>query len=181
MTYLTLRPSPNFDSRPEGVVIDSVVIHYTAKACVEDAIAVFQDPKSKLSAHYTICRKGIVYGHVDPMKRAWHAGKSKFGCREAFNDFSLGIELYNPGHNRGYIPYSSEQINSLMILMRFIYQNHPINPNLVLGHSDIAPDRKKDPGHLFPWDLLVKHKLAIRPESSRGGLRVENAIQFRHG
>ena len=157
------RPSPNFDNRPEGTTIDSVVIHYTAKSCVEDAIAVFENPENKLSAHYTICREGRVFQHVDTKNRAWHAGKSKFGCREAFNDFSIGVELYNPGHNRGYIPYTVRQIDSLTALMYSLYEWHPIEPKLVLGHSDVSPGRKEDPGELFPWCVLVSKGLALRP------------------
>jgi len=157
------RPSPNFDNRPEGAKIDSVIIHYTAKSCVGEAIKVFEDPNSKLSAHYTICREGKIFQHVDTKKRAWHAGVSKFGCREAFNDFSIGIELYNPGHNRGYIPYTVLQMDSLTTLMYSLYENHPINPQFVLGHSDISPDRKLDPGELFPWCILESKALAMRP------------------
>jgi len=157
-------PSPNFDHRPRGKCIDSVVIHYTAKSCVEDAIEVFQDPQTKLSAHYTICRDGVVFSHVDPKHRAWHAGQSRFGCRKRFNDFSIGIELYNPGHNRGYVPYTDRQIGRLVHLMRHLYARYPIKPSLVLGHSDISPERKKDPGHLFPWDRLTREGMAQRPQ-----------------
>jgi N-acetylmuramoyl-L-alanine amidase len=157
------RLSPNFDSRPSGTDIDSVVIHYTAKSCVEDAIAVFEDPNSKLSSHYTICRQGQLFQHVDTSKRAWHAGRSEFGCRKTFNDFSIGIELYNPGHRRGYLPYTIHQIEALTKLMYKLYSEHPIRPELVLGHSDISPDRKQDPGELFPWCILVSKGLAKRP------------------
>ena len=157
------RPSPNFDDRPKGTKIDSVIIHYTAKGSVEEAMRVFEDPASQLSAHFTICRLGKIFQHVATVNCAWHAGESRFGCRQTFNNFSIGIELYNPGHNRGYIPYTEEQINALLDLMRFLYSKHPINPRLVLGHSDISPDRKKDPGELFPWCRLTECNLAIRP------------------
>lgn len=159
------KPSPNFDERPAGVRIDSIVIHYSGMACVEDVIAHFGKPESKVSSHYTICREGRVFQHVPDEKRAWHAGKSRFGAREEFNHFSIGIELYNPGHNRGYIPYSQAQIKAMMVLIDRLYRLHPIDPQWVLGHSDIAPDRKIDPGEFFPWDRLVSAGLAIRPRS----------------
>lgn len=157
------RPSPNFDDRPAGIKIDSVIIHYTAKGNVEEAMRVFEDPTSQLSAHYTICREGNIFQHVDTSKRAWHAGKSEFRCRQTFNDFSIGIELYNPGHVRGYVPYTEKQIDSMLDLMFILYSKHPIDPRLVLGHSDISPDRKQDPGSFFPWCKLRQYNMAIRP------------------
>lgn len=162
------RPSPNFGERPNDTLIDSIIIHYTAMDSVAAAIAKFQDSKSDnpVSAHYTICRQGRIFFHVCPSKRAWHAGKSSYRCRENFNDFSIGIELYNPGHNRGYIPYTELQILSLVKLMRYLYTQFPINPKWVLGHSDISPGRKYDPGELFPWERLKKEGLAAPAISS---------------
>jgi N-acetylmuramoyl-L-alanine amidase len=168
--------SPNFNDRPEGAVIDSIIIHYSGKACVEDVIDHFQNPESLVSAHYTICRDGVVYQHVPENKRAWHAGVSRFGPREEFNHFSIGIELYNPGHNRGYIAYTESQITQLIVLIQDIYHRHPIRPEFVLGHSDIAPTRKQDPGELFPWACLERLGLAKRPQTMSQGLHRKRTV-----
>lgn len=159
-------PSPNFNDRPDGTIIDSIIIHYSGMACVEDVIAHFQDPKPEnnnpVSAHYVICREGKITNMVHPDKRAWHAGKSQFGCREEFNHFSIGVELYNPGHRRGYIAYTDEQIVSTVRLVQWLYTQYPIKPEWVLGHSDIAPGRKQDPGELFPWNEFTSRGLSVR-------------------
>ena len=155
-------PSPNFNDRPHGAVINSIVIHYTGMKTCEDAINRLCDPQSKVSAHYTIDMDGTIYHHVDPQKRAWHAGVSQWGELSNFNDFSIGIELVNKGHEFGYHPFPDEQIDALLTLMKDLFQQFPIDPKLVLGHSDIAPDRKQDPGELFPWGRLMRENLAFR-------------------
>lgn len=160
MNYL---PSPNFNDRPKGVAINSVIIHYTGMENTQIALERLCDPESQVSAHYTIDEDGAVYNHVDPTKRAWHAGVSEWGDLKGFNDFSIGIELVNPGYEHGYRPFPIAQIHALIHLLEELYTQFPIKPELVLGHSDIAPDRKQDPGHLFPWAVLVAKGLAIRP------------------
>lgn len=160
MNYL---PSPNFNDRPKGVLINSIIIHYTGMKTAIEALDRLCDPASKVSAHYTIDEDGSVYNHVDPEKRAWHAGVSSFLNMDNFNDFSIGIELVNPGHEHGYRPFPDIQIDVLVYMIRELYKKYPIRRDLVLGHSDIAPDRKQDPGELFPWDRLVNENLAIRP------------------
>ena len=174
-------PSPNFNDRPAGTIIASIIIHYSGMECVEDVIAHFQNPEpengNSVSAHYVICRAGQITNMVCPTKRAWHAGKSQFGCREEFNHFSIGIELYNPGHNRGYIAYTNEQIASAVDLVAKLYKRYPIKPELVLGHSDISPERKQDPGELFPWEEFTSRKLAIRPENTSE----TQVLTLRHG
>jgi N-acetylmuramoyl-L-alanine amidase len=156
-------PSPNFNDRPDGTIIDSVIIHYTGMKTAKEALERLCDPQSQVSAHYTIDEDGTVYNHVDPAKRAWHAGVSEWGERENFNDFSVGIELVNPGHEHGYRAFPNIQIYVLVYMIKELYKQFPIKPELVLGHSDIAPTRKQDPGELFPWDRLVLEGLAIRP------------------
>ncbi|PCH98884.1 MAG: hypothetical protein COB76_06660 [Alphaproteobacteria bacterium] len=156
-------PSPNFNGRPKDVEICSIIVHYTGMKTAKDALERLCDPKAQVSAHYTIDEDGTVYNHVSPDKRAWHAGVSEFDGREGFNDFSIGIELVNPGHDHGYRAFPDVQIDALIDLMKKIYGQFPIKPELVLGHVDIAPNRKQDPGALFPWDRLVKENLAIRP------------------
>lgn len=158
-------PSPNFNERPDGTDINSVIIHYTGMKTAQEALDRLCDPNAEVSAHFTIDEDGTIYNHVAPSKRAWHAGVSSWGDLENFNNFSIGIELVNPGHEFGYRPFPDTQINALITLLKQLYTDHPIDPSLVLGHSDIAPDRKQDPGELFPWDRLVKENLAIRPKN----------------
>jgi len=156
-------PSPNFNDRPQGMEIDSVIIHYTGMETADKALERLCGPESQVSAHYTIDMDGTIYNHVHPGKRAWHAGVSAFKDRENFNDFSIGIELVNKGHEHGYHEFPDAQIDALITLMKDLFAGYPINSEWVLGHSDIAPDRKQDPGELFPWDRLVKENLAVRP------------------
>lgn len=156
-------PSPNFNDRPNGTEINSIIIHYTGMKTAKDALNRLCDPKSKVSAHYTIDMDGTIYNHVAPNKRAWHAGISQHGILSNFNDFSIGIELVNKGHEFGYHEFPDVQIDTLIRLIKDLYRLHPIKPNLVLGHSDIAPDRKQDPGEFFPWEQLEQENLAVRP------------------
>ena len=156
-------PSPNFNDRPKNVEVCSIIIHYTGMKTAQDALNRLCDPDSQVSAHYTIDEDGTIYQHVDPDKRAWHAGVSALAGRENFNDFSIGIELVNPGHEHGYKPFPHRQIDALIRHIKVLYQQYPIMAELVVGHSDIAPDRKQDPGEYFPWDVLVNERLAIRP------------------
>ena len=155
-------PSPNYNERPAGTEIKSIIIHYTGMKDAQSALDRLCNHESEVSAHYTIDEDGTTYKHVDPYYRAWHAGKSKWGHYENFNDFSIGIELVNPGHEHGYRPFPEDQIEVLIDLLRDLERRFPIDLNLVLGHSDIAPGRKRDPGRLFPWDRLVEENLAIR-------------------
>ncbi len=155
-------PSSNYNDRPDGVIINSIIIHYTGMRTAQDALNRLCDVQAEVSAHYTIDEDGTVYNHVSPDKRAWHAGVSQWNELKNFNDFSVGIELVNPGHEFGYRPFPNVQMDALIFLMKDLHAQYPIDKKLVLGHSDIAPDRKQDPGELFPWDRLVNENLAIR-------------------
>jgi N-acetylmuramoyl-L-alanine amidase len=155
-------PSPNYNERPEDVIINSIIIHYTGMKTAEEALNRLCDVTSEVSAHYTIDEDGTIYNHVDPAKRAWHAGVSAWRELKNFNDFSIGIELVNPGHEYGYRAFPDVQIDALVALMKNLFDQYQIDPKLVLGHSDIAPSRKQDQGELFPWDRLVNENLAIR-------------------
>lgn len=155
--------SPNFNDRPKDAQIISVIIHYTGMKTAEDALERMCDPDAEVSAHYMIDEDGTTTMLVDPTNRAWHAGVSAWGDLKNFNDFSVGIELVNPGHEHGYRAFPDVQIDALVMLLHDLFRQFPtIKPELVLGHEDIAPDRKQDPGELFPWGRLVKEKLAIR-------------------
>ena len=160
---MILRASPNFNDRPDGAIINSIIIHYTGMVDAQSALQRLCDPQSQVSAHFTIDEDGTIYNHIHPEKRAWHAGVSQWGELSNFNDFSIGIELVNPGHEYGYRAFPDVQIDALVELIKTLYTDYPINPELVLGHSDIAPTRKQDPGELFPWERLVQENLAIRP------------------
>ena len=172
MTPIIERPSPNHDSRREGSPIDILVLHYTGMRTAEEALQRLCDPEAKVSAHYTIDRNGQVYRHVDENLRARHAGVSYWAGERDVNSRSIGIELVNPGHEFGYIPFAESQIAALIKLAREILARNPIPPHRVIGHSDVAPARKMDPGELFPWRTLAEAGIGIFPSPPAEEVRV---------
>jgi N-acetylmuramoyl-L-alanine amidase len=172
-------PSPNHDARDAAV--DMLVLHYTGMKTADEALARLTDPAAKVSAHYTIGRDGRVYRHVPEDRRAWHAGVSYWAGARNINARSIGIELVNPGHEFGYIPFTDEQIAALIDIAQEIMARHNISPARVVGHSDVAPARKEDPGELFPWRALAEYGIGLWPE---GGVQTapQNALaQFGYG
>ncbi len=167
------RPSPNHDPRPDGARVDILVLHYTGMKSAEEALARLCDPEAKVSAHYTIDRDGCVYRHVAEERRARHAGVSYWAGERDVNGHSIGIELVNPGHEFGYVPFAEAQIAALIDLSDGIFARHPIPPHRVVGHSDVAPNRKTDPGELFPWPALAEFGLGVWPFSRNGAGRGE--------
>jgi N-acetylmuramoyl-L-alanine amidase len=159
-------PSPNHDERPGGVPIDILVLHYTGMRTAQEALARLCDPEAKVSAHYTIDRAGTVYVHVPEERRAWHAGVSYWAGERNVNARSIGIELVNPGHEYGYVPFTDDQIASLIDLASGIVERHGIPASRVLGHSDVAPMRKADPGELFPWARLADYGIGVWPHAA---------------
>jgi Negative regulator of beta-lactamase expression len=157
-------PSPNHDDRPAGAPIDMLVLHYTGMQTADAALARLCDPKAKVSAHYTVDRQGCVYAHVGEERRAWHAGLSFWAGETNINGRSIGIELVNPGHEFGYEPFADRQIAALIELSSAILARHPIPAHRVLGHSDVAPSRKTDPGELFPWAGLARAGIGLWPQ-----------------
>ncbi len=153
------RPSPNFDARVLPVSI--IVLHYTGMPDAQAAIDRLTSPDSRVSSHYLIDEDGRVLRMVDESKRAWHAGKSRWRGSPDVNSASVGIELVNPGHEFGYRPFPDEQIAALIPLVASIKERHGISRGNVVGHSDIAPARKEDPGELFPWEALARRRLAL--------------------
>jgi N-acetylmuramoyl-L-alanine amidase len=154
-------PSPNNDPRAEGPV-DILVMHYTGMQTAEAALARLCDPAAKVSAHYTLDRDGSVYAHVSEDRRARHAGVSYWAGVRDVNSRSIGIEIVNPGHEFGYIPFAEPQIEMLIELSLGIIRRHPaIAPSRVVGHSDVAPNRKQDPGELFPWARLAQSGIGL--------------------
>lgn len=158
------KPSPNFDERSEGVKADLLVMHYTGMKTGKEAIERLCDPEAKVSSHYVVEEDGRIFQLVDENKRAWHAGISSWGGREKVNDFSIGVEIVNPGHEFGYRPFPAVQMQSVVALCKEIVARHKIEPKRVVGHSDIAPARKEDPGELFDWGLLARNGVGLFPE-----------------
>ena len=152
--------SPNYSKklRKKGS-IKFVIIHYTGMQSIGESIKRLCNSKSKVSSHYIIDRGGKIYQLVEDLKIAWHAGKSKWGKFNNLNEFSIGIELQNKGHNLGYQNFSKKQIRSLINLGKKLKINYKIKSKNFLGHSDIAPLRKVDPGPKFPWQKLSKNGL----------------------
>ncbi len=152
-------PSPNFDARL--LPITMIVLHYTGMQDGASAIARLRDIEAKVSSHYLIDEDGTVVRMVDEQHRAWHAGRSHWREIDDVNSASIGIEIVNPGHEFGYRPFPAEQIAALLPLVAEIKDRHEITRGNVVGHSDVAPARKRDPGELFPWHELAKRRLAL--------------------
>ena len=154
--------SPNFNLPKRAKNrIKFIIIHYTGMKKESAAIKRLQDPKSKVSSHYLIKNNGGIINLVPDLYEAWHAGVSSWKHFTSLNKNSIGIEITNPGHQYGYRNFSSKQILSLKKLLNFLIKKYGINKNCVLGHSDISPSRKKDPGEKFPWEMLAKKKLVF--------------------
>jgi N-acetylmuramoyl-L-alanine amidase len=152
-------PSPNFDER--SLPVTMLVLHYTGMQDGASAIARLTDPESRVSSHYIVAEDGQVLALVDEDKRAWHAGQSRWRGITDINSASVGIEMINPGHEWGYRPFPEAQMDALIPLIADIVERHGIDPANVVGHSDIAPQRKVDPGELFDWERLAKVRLAL--------------------
>ena len=154
--------SPNFSlpKRPKKR-IKFIIIHYTGMKKESLAIKRLQNPKSKVSSHYLIRNNGEILRLVPDLYEAWHAGVSTWKHFKSLNQNSIGIEITNPGHQNGYKNFSSKQIFSLKKLLNFLIKEFGINKKCILGHSDISPGRKKDPGEKFPWEILAKKKLGF--------------------
>ena len=140
--------------------IKFIIIHYTGMRKESAAIRRLKDPKSKVSSHYYIKKNGSVLNLVPDLYEAWHAGKSNWKNFRLLNKDSIGIEITNPGHEYGYKNFSKKQILSLKKLLKYLMKKYKIGIKSILGHSDISPDRKKDPGEKFPWQKLAQSRLA---------------------
>ncbi|MFQ5783284.1 MAG: N-acetylmuramoyl-L-alanine amidase [Alphaproteobacteria bacterium] len=163
---MTDRPSPNHDARPEGVAVDVLVLHYTGMENAETALARLCDPAARVSAHYLVDEDGTIFRLVAESRRAWHAGVSFWrGCDDV-NAVSIGVEIVNPGHEFGYRPYPEAQMAAVEALCRDIVARHPIPARNVVGHSDVAPGRRADPGELFDWPRLAAAGVGLWPEDN---------------
>lgn len=160
-------PSPNRDARERGR-IDMIVLHYTGMPSGAEALARLRDPAAKVSAHFLLEEDGRLFRLVAEEERAWHAGISYWQGMERLNDVSIGIEIVNPGHAFGYRPFPAIQMTGLQGLLVELIGRYRIRPDRILAHSDIAPDRKEDPGELFDWQGLARQGIGLWPESGAG-------------
>lgn len=156
--------SPNFNDRPEKASVDILVMHYTGMKTADAALQRMLDPTAEVSAHYMVYEDGKVISLVDEEKRAWHAGISCWRGIASLNDISVGIEIVNTGHEFGYVPFPDKQMESVKKLAKEIMERHGIEARNVVGHSDIAPSRKEDPGELFDWQALAEEGVGLWPD-----------------
>ena len=157
-----LNYSPNFNSKKRiAKQIKFIIFHYTGMKKESDAIIRLTDVQSEVSCHYLIKNNGNILTLVPDLYVAWHAGESSWKNYKSLNQNSIGIEITNPGHEYGYKNFTQKQITTLVKLSKFLIKKYKINPKNILGHSDIAVLRKKDPGEKFPWEYLAKNKIGI--------------------
>ena len=159
---MTSSYSLNFSSSKRSKKkIKFIIIHYTGMKTETSAIKRLQDPKSKVSSHFYIKKNGTILNLVPDLYEAWHAGVSNWKNFKSLNKYSIGVELTNPGHQYGYINFTKKQIFSLKKLLNYLSKKYNISEKCILGHSDISPNRKKDPGEKFPWQILAKNKIGF--------------------
>ena len=157
-------PSPNHDDRPGNP--DMIVLHYTGMKTGAEALARLRDPEAKVSSHYLVEEDGQTYRLVFDSRRAWHAGVSSWAGQSTLNDCSIGIEIVNPGHEWGYRAFPDAQMKAVEHLVADLIRRHSIRLSRVVGHADVAPTRKEDPGELFDWRRLAQANLAIWPDAA---------------
>ena len=158
----TLNYSPNFNPKKRpSKQIKFIIFHYTGMKSESDALKRLTDIQSEVSCHYLIKNNGEIVKMVPDLYIAWHAGKSSWKNYKSLNQNSIGIEITNPGHEYGYKNFTKKQITALLKLSKFLIKKYKISPKNILGHSDIAVLRKKDPGEKFPWKYLSKNKIGI--------------------
>lgn len=155
--------SPNFNERAGGQKPSIIILHYTGMKTGGAALERLCDPGSEVSAHYFIDEAGEVLQLVEEGKRAWHAGVAHWRGESDINSSSIGIEIVNPGHEFGYEPFPEAQMQAVISLCKSLIEKHSVAPSMVLGHSDVAPSRKLDPGHLFPWARLAQEGVGLWP------------------
>lgn len=167
----SLEPSPNFGPRRDGKTPVFIILHYTGVATAQEALEILKSPEREVSAHYLVHENGDVVQMVSEKARAWHAGRSFWKGEIDLNSTSIGIEIVNPGELDDYPPFAEQQLESVIALCRDICERYSIPPENILAHSDIAPERKTDPGHNFPWKKLYDAGIGhyVEPAPIRGG------------
>ena len=163
MTIKTIKNySPNFNPKKRTYKkIKFIIFHYTGMKKESEAINRLTNIQSEVSSHYLIKNNGNILTLVPDLYEAWHAGKSSWKNYKSLNQNSIGIEIINPGHKFGYKRFSKKQISSILKLSKFLIKRYKISSKNILGHSDITPERKKDPGEKFPWEYLSKNKIGL--------------------
>jgi N-acetylmuramoyl-L-alanine amidase len=159
-------PSPNQDDRPAGTPVDTIVLHYTGMTSAEAALARLCDAAARVSSHYLVEEDGKVWRLVAEERRAWHAGVSFWRGHTALNDRSIGIEIANPGHEHGYRDFPVMQMAAVCDLCLHILSRHPVPARNVVAHSDVAPERKEDPGERFDWEGLAREGVGLWPSGA---------------
>ena len=175
--------SPNFGLRKRKKnQIKFIIFHYTGMKSEKSAIRRLTNLQSGVSSHYFIKKSGEIILMVPDLYTAWHAGVSSWKNHNSLNTNSIGIEISNPGHKFGYVDFTKKQIKSLIKLSKFLIHKYKIKKNNILGHSDIAPDRKMDPGEKFPWELLFKNKIGFWYQLDKKKLKKlrENKISIKN-
>lgn len=172
------RLSPNVNDRPAGTVVDMVILHYTGMKTGKAALDRLCDPDARVSAHYLVEEDGTTWQMAEDNHRAWHAGVSYWSGATDINDRSIGIEIVNPGHEFGYRTFPEAQMSAVEELVAQILERHRVSPARVVGHSDIAPTRKQDPGELFDWKRLADKGLSIWPETPGNAIETVNARRY---
>ena len=171
--------SPNFNPiKRKPSQIKFLIFHYTGMKNDTEAVKKLTNFRSDVSCHYFIKKKGKILLMVPDTYIAWHAGKSQWKHYKSLNKYSIGIEICNPGHNYIYKPFSKKQIQSLIKLTKILIKKYKIKPKNILGHSDIAPERKKDPGEKFPWKELAKHRIGLWHSVSEVKLKKNREIRL---
>ena len=171
--------SPNFNERQGHTTPQLIILHYTDMLDALSALERLCAPATQVSAHYLISKGGEIYQMVPDSMRAWHAGQSYWQGETDINSASIGIELDNPGHSYGLEPYPQVQLGALLDLLKSLRQRYNIPRSHIIGHSDIAPLRKRDPGEHFPWEWLRQHQLGheIAPTPIRATAKNISEIQ----
>jgi len=172
--------SPNFEiKKRKASKVIFIIFHYTGMQKEKNAIKKLIDSKSKVSCHYFIKKNGQVIQMVPDLYIAWHAGISKWGKYKSLNRYSIGIEISNTGHRFNNENYSKKQINSIIKLSKFLITKYNIKKKNILGHSDIAPERKQDPGEKFPWKFLAKNKIGYWHNLSQNYLSKKRKVKIK--
>lgn len=169
-------PSPNFDERRQP--LSMLVLHYTGMETGQRALERMCDPEAKVAAHYMVEEDGRIFQLVDEAKRAWHAGVASWNGVEDINSRSIGVEIVNGGHDYGLPDYPREQMEAVIALCKDIQTRNSILPADIVGHSDIAPGRKLDPGEHFPWQQLAENGIGVWPPMDRLALSVGDISQL---
>lgn len=156
-------PSPNQDDRPDRCRVDMVILHYTGMRSAGEAVARLRDPAARVSGHYVVDEDGSVLRLVPEARRAYHAGVSCWRGLRRLNNRSIGIEVVNPGHQHGYRDFPVLQLAAVCDLCLEILSRHDVPPRNIIGHSDVAPDRKEDPGEKFDWEGLARNGVGLWP------------------